>query len=211
MEQQSNIAEVEGLLFISGDEGITLTDLAKLTGFMWPAVQTILEQLKAKYEQDDDCALVLLQSGNTYRLATKSGLSAVIKHYFEAPLTVPLTNALLEVLAIVAYKQPITRVEIDAIRGVQSSGSLQKLIVRGLVTTSGRLDAPGRPFQYATTTAFLDYFGLSSLDELPPLTEQLSTDDLDGDIFMRALQRREKHRQKEENQDGTRTAAKGNG
>lgn len=210
MAEQSNLAVIEGLLFISGDEGITLSDLAKLTGFMRPAVSTLLERLKQRYEHDSDCALVLLRSGNTYRLATKSQLAPVIKHYFEVPLTVPLTNALLEVLAIVAYKQPITRVEIDAIRGVQSSGSLQKLIVRGLVTTSGRLDAPGRPFQYATTTAFLDYFGLSSLKELPPLTEQLTTDDLDGDIFMRALQRKEQQREREEEQGNGKTA-KGNG
>lgn len=207
---KSNLAIVEGLLFISGDEGITLTDLVKLTGFMRPAVLELLNRLKKKYEQDDDSALVLLESGNTYRLATKSSLAPVIKHYFEVPLMVPLTNALLEVLAIIAYKQPITRVEIDAIRGVQSSGSLQKLIVRGLVETSGRLDAPGRPFQYSTTAAFLNYFGLTSLDELPPLTEQLTTDDLDGDIFMRALQRREKQRQKEDDDD-KRTSAKSNG
>lgn len=206
----SNLAVVEGLLFISGDEGITLADLAKLTGFMRPAVFELLKRLKQKYDHDPDSALVLLKSGNTYRLATKTSLAPIIKHYFEAPLTVPLTNTLLEVLAIVAYKQPITRVEIDAIRGVQSSGSLQKLIVRGLVTTNGRLDAPGRPFKYVTTNAFLDYFGLSTLSELPPLTEQMSADDLDGDIFMRALQRREQQRQREE-EHGTRTSAKSNG
>lgn len=192
----TNQAQIEGLLFISGDEGITLADLAKITGFMKPAVLSILQQLKEKYAHDPATAFVLLESDQTYRLATKHELAPVIKHYFEVPLTVPLTKALLEVLAIVAYKQPITRLEIDDIRGVQSSGSLQKLMVRGLVDTAGRLDAPGRPFLYATTATFLNYFGLSSLEELPPLPDQadIDSDEMNGDLFLEALQAREEQR-----------------
>ncbi len=189
----TNQAQIEGLLFISGDEGITLGDLAKISGFMKPAVLTILQELKKKYEDDPASAFILLESDQTYRLATKPQLAEVIKHYFEVPLTVPLTKALLEVLAIVAYRQPITRLEIDDIRG--SSGSLQKLMVRGLVDTHGRLDAPGRPFLYSTTPAFLNYFGLSDLEELPPLPDQ---DELEmsnnGDIFLEALQAREERK-----------------
>lgn len=192
----TNQAQIEGLLFISGDEGITLADLAKITGFMKPAVLSILQQLKEKYAHDPATAFVLLESDQTYRLATKHELAPVIKHYFEVPLTVPLTKALLEVLAIVAYKQPITRLEIDDIRGVQSSGSLQKLMVRGLVDTAGRLDAPGRPFLYATTATFLNYFGLTSLEELPPLPDQadIDSDEMNGDLFLEALQAREEQR-----------------
>lgn len=192
--EPTNLAKIEGLLFISGDEGITLGDLAKISGFMKPAVLEMLDRLKNKYESDDDSALVLLNSGDTYRLATKHDLSPIIKHYFEVPLTIPLTRALLEVLAIIAYRQPITRLEIDDIRGVQSSGSLQKLMVRGLIETHGRLDAPGRPFLYVTTENFLDYFGLTSLKELPPLAQQasLDLDDLNGDLFLEALQSRKK-------------------
>lgn len=190
----TNQAQIEGLLFISGDEGITLSDLAKISGFMKPAILAILQELKIKYENDRTSAFVLLESNQTYRLATKPQLANVIKHYFEVPLTVPLTKALLEVLAIVAYRQPITRLEIDDIRGVKSSGSLQKLMVRGLIDTHGRLDAPGRPFLYSITPAFLNYFGLSNLDELPPLPDQdeLDVSDINGDIFLEALQTREK-------------------
>lgn len=188
----TNTAQIEGLLFISGDEGITVGDLAKITGFMKPAITAILEKLAAHYEEDPNSALVVLHSGQTYRLATKPTLAPVIKQYFEIPLTVPLTNALLEVLAIIAYRQPITRLEIDEIRGVQSSGSLQKLMARGLVDTHGRLDAPGRPFRYVTTESFLDYFGLSSLEDLPPLPEQEDLDSaaLSGDLFLTAFQSR---------------------
>ncbi|WP_283582772.1 SMC-Scp complex subunit ScpB [Limosilactobacillus difficilis] len=191
----TNLAQIEALLFISGDQGISLGDLSRVTGFMKPAVLEILQQLADKYAQDPDCALVLLNAGQTYRLATKPDLAPLMKHYFEVPLTVPLTNALLEVLAIVAYKQPLTRIEIDDIRGVQSSGSLQKLTVRGLVKTAGRLDAPGRPFQYVTTDKFLDYFGLQSLADLPPLSKEELPDNLadyDSDIFLQALKRRQK-------------------
>lgn len=187
----SNLAKIEGLLFISGDEGITVTDLSNITGFMKPAVLGLLNKLGQQYAENDDCALTLLQSDETYRLATKSSLSDVMKAYFEKPLTTPLTQALLEVLAIIAYRQPITRIEIDALRGVQSSGSIQKLIARGLIETHGRLNVPGRPFRYVTTNAFLDYFGLQTLKDLPPLTKKMSLEDMDSDIFLRALQSRQ--------------------
>lgn len=187
----SNLAKIEGLLFISGDEGITVTDLSNITGFMKPAVLGLLNKLGQQYAENDDCALTLLQSDETYRLATKSSLSDVMKAYFEKPLTTPLTQALLEVLAIIAYRQPITRIEIDALRGVQSSGSIQKLIARGLIETHGRVNVPGRPFRYVTTNAFLDYFGLQTLKDLPPLTKQMSLEDMDSDIFLRALQSRQ--------------------
>ena len=110
----------------------------------------------------------------------------MVKDYFETPLTVPLTPALLEVLAIIAYRQPITRLEIDDLRGVQSSGSIQKLVMQGLVETRGRLNVPGRPFRYGTTTAFLDYFGLAELSELPPLSEP-AAEIIDSEQFAQAL------------------------
>lgn len=196
----NNQAKIEALLFIAGDEGITLGDLAKLTGLMKPAVSGLLGQLAEKYAQDPTCAIKLLVSADTYRLATKGELAPVVKEYFETPLTVPLTPALLEVLAIIAYKQPITRIEIDDLRGVQSSGSIQKLISRGLVMTKGRLNVPGRPFRYATTTAFLDYFGLADLSELPPLSEPI--DEIqDSGQFAQALS--DQRQTMEENDDGT--------
>ena len=188
----NNQATLEALLFIAGDEGITLGDLANLTGLLKPAVQGLLGEITEKYAQDETCALKLLVSADTYRLATKGELAPVVKDYFETPLTVPLTPALLEVLAIIAYRQPITRIEIDDLRGVQSSGSIQKLVVRGLVETKGRLNVPGRPFRYATTTAFLDYFGLADLSELPPLSEP-AEEIMDSEQFAQALaQRRQK-------------------
>ncbi len=181
------LAQLEGLLFISGDEGITVSELANSTNLPNATVTDLLTQLQTRYQTDEQSALQLLQSDQTYRLATKNELAPIMKRYFEAPLTVPLTNALLEVLAIIAYKQPITRLEIDDIRGVQSSGSIQKLMMRGLIETKGRLDVPGRPFRYVTSAAFLDYFNLATLADLPalPTTDEAA---LAGDIFLQALQ-----------------------
>lgn len=205
----SNQAKIEGLLFISGDEGISVGELSSITGFMKPAVLGILEQINDKYTHDHDCALTLLHSEDVYRLATKGSLAPTMKKYFEKPLTTPLTQALLEVLAIIAYRQPITRIEIDDLRGVQSSGSIQKLVARGLVTTHGRLDAPGKPFRYVTTSSFLDYFGLSDLSELPPLSAQMSIEDMDSDIFLRALQSRQDKLEKKGKTHGTITKSNG--
>lgn len=188
----NNLAQIESLIFISGDEGISLTDLETITGFMRPAIQTMVESLAEKYQQDEQSALVLLKSDQTYRLATKKQLAPVVRQYFEAPLTTPLSPALLEVLAIIAYRQPITRLEIDDIRGVQSSATLQKLILRNLIEEHGRLNAPGRPFLYATTLYFLDYFGLTAIDQLPALPEAAQLDDteLSGDLFLQAFENR---------------------
>lgn len=206
----SNLAKIEGLLFVSGDEGITVGEMSSVTGFMKPAILGMLEKLGQSYQDNDDCALTLLHSGDTYRLATKSSLADVLQTYFEKPLTAPLTQALLEVLAIIAYRQPITRVEIDDLRGVQSSGSIQKLIARGLIETHGRLNVPGRPFKYVTTDAFLDYFGLQDLKDLPPLSEQMSLDEMDSDIFLRALEsRQQKMKQKGKQNHGTSSESNG--
>lgn len=197
-----NHAQIEGLLFIAGDEGISVSDLARLTGLDKPAVSQLLDQLAEDYQENQKSALTVLRSGEVVRLATKATLAPVMKAYFEAPLTSPLSPALLEVLAIIAYKQPLTRLEIDDLRGVQSSGSLQKLVVRGLVTTHGRLDVPGRPFRYVTTPAFLDYFGLGDLTDLPPLPAGVAVEDLNGDVFLRALQSRQQNQGKGNSADG---------
>ncbi|AYJ42041.1 SMC-Scp complex subunit ScpB [Lactiplantibacillus pentosus] len=165
----TNIEQIEGLLFVAGDEGITVAEIEHATGFAKPAITTMLTELATRYEQDEDSALMILSTENTYRLATKAAVAPVLKRYFEAPLTTSLSQASLEVLAIIAYRQPLTRIEIDEIRGVHSGSTIQKLVLRQLVTETGRLNEPGRPILYGTTELFLDYFGLKSLDDLPAI------------------------------------------
>lgn len=192
MHPMSPLAQIESLLFVSGDEGITVADLAAATGLLRPAILTSLERLAEKYAADTDSALELMVNDTTYRLVTKAAAGEVIKHYFENPLSTNLSPASLEVLAIIAYRQPITRIEIDEIRGVQSSSTVQKLVLRRLIEDAGRLDEPGRPKVYRTSAYFLDYFGLTTLDELPPLpaaaTPGDTADDGDGgDLFLQAF------------------------
>ncbi|MDT6980545.1 SMC-Scp complex subunit ScpB [Levilactobacillus zymae] len=183
------LAQIESLLFVSGDEGMTVADLATVTGLLRPAILATLERLAEKYAADEDSALELMVNDTTYRLVTKAAASDVIQRYFESPLSTTLSPASLEVLAIIAYRQPITRIEVDEIRGVQSASTVQKLVLRRLVEPAGRLDEPGRPKIYRTSDYFLDYFGLKQLSDLPPLPEAATpseTDD-DGDLFLQAF------------------------
>ena len=108
---------------------------------------------------------------------TKPALAELVKKYLNSNNITELTGAALETLAIIAYKQPITRIDVDEIRGVQSSSMIQRLQLLELIKENGRLDAPGRPILYVTTDKFLDYFGLESLDQLPELDEEKQEDE----------------------------------
>ncbi|MFC6253417.1 SMC-Scp complex subunit ScpB [Secundilactobacillus hailunensis] len=183
----SRIQQLEALLFVSGESGLTVTELATLTDSMVPAVNQSLVKLNQKYASDPDSALVILKSNETVRLATKESLANTVNQYFEAPSSTGLSQASLEVLAIIAYNQPITRIEIDEIRGVQSSGTLNKLLLRQLIAESGRKKGPGRPKLYQTTDYFMDYFGLKQLADLPPLPDAQTPSDAEqnSDLFLK--------------------------
>ncbi len=191
MPPMSPLAQIESLLFVSGDEGITVADLAAATGLLRPAILASLERLAEKYRADPDSSLELMVNETTYRLVTKATAGDLIKRYFENPLSTSLSPASLEVLAIIAYRQPITRIEIDEIRGVQSASTVQKLVLRRLIEDAGRLDEPGRPKLYRTSAYFLDYFGLEEITDLPPLPAAATTGDQagedGGDIFLKAF------------------------
>lgn len=164
------MAELESLLYVAGDEGISLDELDHLLTTSRAASKRALETFAQQLRADKQRGLVLFQFGERYKLVTKKAYAALIKRYFETPLTTNLSQASLETLAIIAYKQPITRIAIDEIRGVQSGGALQRLMMRQLIEEQGRKNAPGRPILYGTSAFFMDYFGLKSLAELPALT-----------------------------------------
>ncbi|HAT54134.1 MAG TPA: SMC-Scp complex subunit ScpB [Lactobacillus sp.] len=187
----TNIEQIEGLLFIAGDEGISVAELSHATGFMRAAINTMLDEIADRHAASEDDPLCLLDNDGIYRLATKKELAGVIKRYFEAPLATNLSQASLEVLAITAYRQPVTRIDIDEIRGVSSTATLQKLVLRNLVEAHGRKDEPGRPILYRTTNYFLDYFGLTDVHQLPPLPKAETLDEAQaetGDLFLAAFQ-----------------------
>jgi segregation and condensation protein B len=173
----NSLQQVEGLLFVAGDEGVSIAEISDATGFSKAAVIGLLDDLATKYANDSESSLAVMNTEDNYQLVTKPELAEVIHQYFTAPLTTALSQASLEVLAIIAYRQPVTRVDIDEIRGVQSQATLQKLVMRNLVESRGRANEPGRPNLYGTTDYFLNYFGLTTIQELPPL---VSADMLDA-------------------------------
>lgn len=169
MSRMNEFATYEALLFVAGEEGLRLNDLAQLTKATTDHVKMCLEELAENYLNNETSGLKLIETAETYRLVTKKQYSGVIEQYARSPLSKKLSKASVETLAVIAYKQPITRMEIEDIRGVQLSSSLQKLKLRNLIQEIGRIEAPGRPVLYGTTEYFLDYFGLNDLTELPEL------------------------------------------
>ncbi|MGT2935107.1 SMC-Scp complex subunit ScpB [Streptococcus castoreus] len=160
------LSQIEALLFVAGEEGLSLRNLATMLSLSPVALQQQLEKLSQKYKQDKDSSLCLMESSNTYKLVTKEIFADLLRDYAKAPINQSLSRASLEVLSIIAYKQPITRIEIDDIRGVNSSGALSKLLAFGLIREAGKKEVVGRPNLYATTDYFLDYMGINHLDQL---------------------------------------------
>jgi segregation and condensation protein B len=133
-------------------------------------VAAALEQLKVEYIQQGR-AFQLVEKAEGWQLATDPGFANWVRQLFPAPKPARLSAPALETLAIIAYRQPITRADVEAVRGVNIDGVLQTLMERGLVKIAGRAEIPGRPLLYETTQFFLDHFGLRNLDELPNAEE----------------------------------------
>lgn len=164
-----NYSEIlEGLLFLSGDDGMSKDEIKKILEL--DNIDDVILSLKKKYENNS--GLDIVNFGSTYKLVTKSKYADYFKKMADNYVSGPVSQAGLEVLAIIAYNEPITRVQIDEIRGVSSSYVLRKLLVRGLVCDCGKSDAAGHPNLYKTTDRFLDYFGLKSKSDLIPVNDE---------------------------------------
>ena len=158
----------EGILFVVGDEGITLKELKEVLGVSEDEVKSVLSELRKDYDSTQR-GIRISFLGNTFKLTTKSEHKEYYEKLVTDNRTFNLSNASLEVLAIIAYNEPITRVKIDEIRGVSSSQIVRKLLARGFIKECGKSDVAGRPNLYKTTNEFLDYFGLATKDDLPKL------------------------------------------
>lgn len=158
----------EGILFVVGDDGITLKELANTLEVDESVVKEILSSLRHDYESDER-GLRISFLGNTFKLTTKSEHKMYYEKLMTDQKTFTLSNASLEVLAIIAYNEPITRVKIDEIRGVSSSQIVRKLLARGFIKECGKDSSIGKPNLYKTTNEFLDYFGLATKEDLPKL------------------------------------------
>lgn len=162
-------AILEGLLFVVGEDGLTLEQIEKVLDLNEEESKELLRELKHDYE-DKARGLRIDFLGNRFKITTKYEHREYYQKLIENPETNILSQSALETLAIIAYNEPVTRMQVDNMRGVSSGQMIRKLVAKGLVKEVGRSNLPGRPILYKTTSDFLDYFGLSTLEDLPDMT-----------------------------------------
>ena len=169
-------AVLEGLLFVVGDDGLDLDEISRVLEISKDDVKELIKELQTDY-QSDSRGIRIDFLGDKLKLTTKKEHNM----YYQKLLTTEdnnnLSQAALETLAIIAYNQPITRVKVDELRGISNNHIIRKLVAKGLIKESGRSNMPGRPILYETTSEFLDYFGLSSIDELPDMRDFLEEEE----------------------------------
>ncbi len=174
-------AIVEGLLYMVGDDGLKVEQLASVIDKSLEDSEAILNSIQNKYT-NENFGIELVNYGKTYKFITKQEVAPYIQALFHTSKPNTLSQSALETLAIIAYKQPITRVEIEELRGVGADMMLRKLQARNLIREAGRSDAPGKPILYEVTEEFMDSFKLYTLNELPDLPE-FNSDDENENLF----------------------------
>ncbi|WP_235888200.1 SMC-Scp complex subunit ScpB [Neobacillus paridis] len=181
---------LESLLFAAGDEGLTLKQIAEVLEIDELEANDVIEDLRQEYAANENRGIIIVQLAGTYQLATKKENADYLKKLVDSPNTSTLSQAALETLAIIAYKQPITRAEIEEIRGVKSERPLHTLMAKALIKEVGRAEGTGRAILYGTTKEFLDYFGLKSLEELPALPDKVEDEYIqeEADLFFEKFQ-----------------------
>ena len=182
-------SKIEALLFVAGDDGLSMKQLEFLTEAEEKVISDEIAAMSARYGQTETAGIMIKELAGVYQLVTKKAVADTVQRLVENPTVQSLSQASLEVLAIIAYKQPITRVEIGDLRGVKSEKALYTLAGKGLIQETGRAEGTGRAILYGTTSEFLNYFGLKSLDELPALPEEAGADlEDETDLFMTKFQ-----------------------
>lgn len=167
MENKNYEAIIEAILFTMG-ESVELDKIADAIELDKKETKAIIERMMKRYT-DETSGLQIIELDGAYQMCTKSEMYEYLIRIAKQPKRHALTEVLLETLSIIAYKQPITRVEIEKIRGVSCDHAVSKLVEYNLVCELGRLDAPGRPLLFGTTEEFLRCFGVQSIEELPSL------------------------------------------
>ncbi len=163
-------ADLEALIFVS-NKPLLLEDIKKVfTNLQTSEIRDMIETIKKEYEERSS-GIRIIEIAGGFQMATSPESAATIKEFYKIKHTEKLTGPSLEALAIIAYKQPVTRIDIEAVRGVNCDGVVKSLLEKNLIRIVGRKEVIGRPFVYGTTRFFLDYFGLKSLNELPKIEE----------------------------------------
>lgn len=161
---------IESILFVSG-EPVKLKEIASIIECSPQNTKSILENIQNYYENDKKRGIKLIEINGEYQLVSKPENSQYVQRLLKTNMRISLSQASLETLAIIAYKQPITRIDIDSIRGVKSGSAIITLIEKKLIKESGRLDVPGRPILYSTTDEFLKKFGFEDIKKLKSLDD----------------------------------------
>lgn len=161
-------AVIEAILFTMGDT-VEIGKLAEVTGMDVRAAKKVLKKMEQRY-QAEDRGIMLTQFDNAVQLCTKPETYEYLIKIAKNPKKIVLTDTVIETLSIIAYKQPVTRLDVENIRGVNCDHAINKLLEYDLITELGRLDAPGRPILFGTTEQFLRTFGVKTLEELPELS-----------------------------------------
>lgn len=174
---------IEGLLFIAGSNGITIGELITIVNIDQLTLEKEINNLRKLYVKNDNC-FSIIETAQTYKLTTTSDNNLYFQRYAEIEFNDKLSQSALETLAIVAYNQPITRFEVEEKRGVMVGHNLKNLQSRDLIKIIGKSKEIGRPNLYGTTTEFLDFLGINSLENLPKLSQfEFNMDEKDGDLF----------------------------
>lgn len=160
---------IESLLFAWG-EPLNINEISKILNVKPFVISQTISDMMIEYSENIDRGLIIQKFGNSFQLTTKKANFEFIQNLLQTSVNKSLSSAAMETLSIIAYKQPVTKVEIDLIRGVKCSNVIKGLIDKNLIREVGKLDKPGRPTLYATTDEFLKHFGLISINELPALS-----------------------------------------
>ena len=174
-------AAIEGLLFLKGSDGLTIAELSNILEIPSDEIKKAIKELYQDY-QNEERGIQLELLGEHFKLTTKKEHRKYYQKITQEEENSSLSQSALETLAIIAYNEPITRMEIDEIRGINSSYVLRKLMIKNLIQEVGKSDLPGKPRQYGVTNAFLDYFGLGGIDELPKI-EVEEKEKTEGNLF----------------------------
>ena len=174
-------AVLEGLLFVVGDDGLTINQIVDILEIDLEEAKIIIKSLMDDYNQDSRGIRINFLI-NTFKLTTKKEHHVFYEKLLTNEESNTLSNSALETLAIIAYNEPITRVEVDEIRGVQTGQLVRKLVAKGLIKEAGRSNLPGRPILYQTTSEFLDYFGLKNISELPKI--EMPKEEIKDDVSL---------------------------
>ncbi|MBF0571070.1 MAG: SMC-Scp complex subunit ScpB [Candidatus Omnitrophica bacterium] len=181
---QNYKSAIEALLFVS-EKPVLLEQLKEVFRELKPSqIQDLIKQLQEEYVSRE-AGMVIVEIAGGFQMLSNSHAAVYIREFYKTKTKEKLSRPALESLAIIAYKQPVGRAEVEIIRGVNSDGTIAHLLNKGLIRITGRKEVPGRPFLYGTTKEFLEYFGLKSLEDLPKIEEfnQLGVDVPKGELL----------------------------